>query len=194
VSARVGNFLGAGRPLAARRAARVGAAAAAASQGALAAAALAARRSLGFAFTADPAVAAAAAPVVAVMAVCMVGDGVNAVLGGALRGAGRQALGAALYVASFWAVGLPVAAALAFAARLGVLGLWTGLALAATLNAGVMVWYFAARLSWRREAERAAAAAAAAGGGDLAFGGDIEFARSGPLPAEALAPPLERMA
>jgi Na+-driven multidrug efflux pump len=49
----------------------------------------------------------AVARVVPVLAWVVVGDGLMAVLGGIVRGAGRQSLGAWLNLLGYWAVGEP---------------------------------------------------------------------------------------
>lgn len=46
---------------------------------------------------------------------------------GVVRGAGRQTVGAATNFVSYWLLGLPLAALLAFRCHLGVHGLWLGL-------------------------------------------------------------------
>lgn len=83
------------------------------------------------------------------------GDGLNAVVGGILRGAGRQELGALLNLCSYWGLGLPSAYLLAFNAGWGLRGLWAGLAICTTVQAFVMLVVLG-RFRWKREAERAA--------------------------------------
>jgi multidrug resistance protein, MATE family len=133
-SVRVGNALGAGLARGAQRAARTAIAAVMVTQCCLASIILAYREKAALVFTDDKAVAAAAAPVMVVMAICMFGDGINAVLGGTLRGAGRQEIGAIANLSAFWLLGLPLAGFLAFQKDLGVKGLWMGLATAASFN------------------------------------------------------------
>ena len=57
---------------------------------------------------------------------------------GILRGSGRQILGAILNFFCYYVIGLPVGISLAFAAGMGTLGIWTGLALADGLQ---VHWY-----------------------------------------------------
>lgn len=54
-------------------------------------------------------------------------DGVQAVAGGVLRGAGDTRFPAVLALVGFWIVGVPLAAGLAFGLDLGARGLWMGL-------------------------------------------------------------------
>ena len=53
-------------------------------------------------------------------------DGLQMCLTGIIVGAGRQRIAAPICVVSYWLLGLPLGAALAFLAppRLGLLGLW----------------------------------------------------------------------
>lgn len=133
-SVRVGNALGAGLPRAAQRAALTATLIIFVLQCGMAAATVASRNVAGLVFTQDAAVLKAAAPLFALMAWCTIGDGLNAVMGGVLRGAGRQELGACINLVAYWCVGLPLAWLLAFKAGLGLAGLWTGLASCASLS------------------------------------------------------------
>lgn len=100
----------------------------------------------------------------------MFGDGMNATIGGVLRGAGRQELGALLNLASYWGVGLPTAYLLAHGLGMGLRGLWAGLVTCTSLQ-GVVMLAVLARFRWRAEAERALAASGAGTGGSGCHGG-----------------------
>jgi hypothetical protein len=93
----------------------------------------------------------------------MPGDGLNATVGGMLRGAGRQELGAVLNLASYWGLGLPGAYLLGVRAGWGLKGLWAGLIICTSVQAVVMLVVLF-RFDWQREAERAVELAAASGG------------------------------
>ncbi len=75
-----------------------------------------------------------AASVLPIVAACLPGDGLNSVMGGVLRGSGRQGVGAALNFATYWCLGLPLVWLLAFKAGLGIAGLWAGIAATTTLQ------------------------------------------------------------
>jgi multidrug resistance protein, MATE family len=51
----------------------------------------------------------------------------TAAVAGVVRGAGRQTIGAITNFISYWMLGLPLAALLAFRFHLGIHGLWGGL-------------------------------------------------------------------
>lgn len=105
-----------------------------------------------------------------------------------LRGAGRQGLGALFVLASFWGLGLPVAALLAFKAGWGVRGLLAGLAFATVVQGAAMVAVLC-RFNWQREArvalERCQTAGASSSGSSSMEGssqlgaGDILAANEG---------------
>ena len=75
----------------------------------------------------NPAVIAAAAPLLVVAAVFQVSDGIQAVGAGVLRGAGDTRFTFAANMVGHWLVGFPVAVALGLVGPLGVTGLWWGL-------------------------------------------------------------------
>ncbi len=72
-----------------------------------------------------------------VLAASAVGDGLVAVLGGVLRGSGRQSWGAVLNLVGYWLVGCPTAVLLGFKAHWDVVGFWCGLATATSLQVGL---------------------------------------------------------
>jgi MATE family multidrug resistance protein len=92
--------------------------------------------------TDDPGVLAMAAPLLAVAAVFQVSDGVQGVGAGVLRGAGDTRFTFGANMVGHWAVGLPLALALAFEAGLGVRGLWWGLCAGLSAVAGALLWRF----------------------------------------------------
>lgn len=92
------------------------------------------------AFSRDPATFAMAATLIPIAAVFQVFDGTQVISASILRGAGDTRIPAILHTLSFWAVGIPLGAVLAFALGHGAPGLWwgltAGLAAAAVLQLG----------------------------------------------------------
>lgn len=105
-------------------------------------------------FTDSAEITAAALRVMPVLAVSFVTDGFNCILGGVLRGAGKQSVGAVLNLLGYWCVGLPLALLLGLHARLGALGFWLAL-LAASAVQNVIQLVFILRMDWQAEAQRA---------------------------------------
>lgn len=80
-------------------------------------------------FTDDPAVIALGASLLRVAAIFQLFDGVQVVIGGALRGAGDVRFPFVINVVAYWLLGLPAALLLGFTFHYGAVGLWVGLTL-----------------------------------------------------------------
>ena len=70
-------------------------------------------------FTTDPHLITAIGAALTVLAFFVIFDGLSVALGGVVRGTGKQALAAPCTVASYYLLGLPAAAVLAFPLKLG---------------------------------------------------------------------------
>lgn len=75
----------------------------------------------------DPAVIAAAVPLLRIAGLFQIFDGAQVVAAGALRGAGDTRAAFRLSVAAYWGVGIPIGLALAYGLDLQAQGLWWGL-------------------------------------------------------------------
>ncbi|KAG6499097.1 protein DETOXIFICATION 49-like [Zingiber officinale] len=154
VSTRVANELGANHPDRARRAAAVGLACGAV-LGILALAfAVAVRHAWTRMFTPDAAIAALTSAVLPVIGACELGNCPQTAGCGVLRGSARPRTGANINLGSFYGVGMPVAAALAFWARWDFRGLWLGM-LAAQSTCVVLMLLVVLRTDWDLQAQRA---------------------------------------
>ena len=89
-----------------------------------------------------------------VLAVLCVADHIQTVLGGALRGLGKQAIGSCGNIAAFWVAGIPVGIGLLFGAKLGALGYAIGLAIASYCQ---LVAYSTIIIAsnWKKQSEKA---------------------------------------
>jgi len=163
-SLRVGQLVGAGETSAARATARVAIAFILSYMSLTSAFLIGSHSWIGLLFTADVHVVAQVASLAGVAALFQFADGAQAAIGGILRGLGRQRTVAALNLAGFWLIGLPVGASLTFGAHLGVVGLWWGLATGLTAVAIVGVPLLA-RIDWDAEAKAALARVGRDGGG-----------------------------
>jgi len=155
-SIRVGHLLGAGKPQEAKRATAVVLALTTAGSVAMAGCVyIALRQHIGRAFTSDQEVINAIARLAPIAALFQVSDGVQSAVAGSLRGMGRQQLVAALNFVGFWVIGTSVGVVLTFGPpRLGVAGLWWGLALGISATSVVSVGMLS-RTNWTREAAMA---------------------------------------
>jgi MATE family multidrug resistance protein len=101
-------------------------------------------------FTHDARVTAIAVPLIRIAALFQLFDGVQAVAGGALRGAGDARVPFMLNVVSYWLVGLPLALLLGFHFGLGARGLWWGLT-AGLVTASILLSFRFRRVTRERE-------------------------------------------
>ncbi len=145
-SARVGNLLGAGHPWG--RAAGMAVGLGAVFMGLVGLLWVSAPAPLASAFVDAPAVVALAAAVLPVAGAFALFDGVQVVAFGVLRGAGDTGVPALANIVGYYLVGLPIGAALAFGAGLGLPGLWVGLLVALASVAGLLL--IRLRGTWRR--------------------------------------------
>ncbi|KAM4699220.1 multidrug and toxin extrusion protein 1-like [Discoglossus pictus] len=99
-------------------------------------------------FTTDRDIAALVSQVIPIYIVFHCFESIACVSGGILRGTGRQTIGAIIFAVGYYAIGLPVAAALMFAAKVGVKGLWSGMILCGVFLTGFFVIYLM-RMNWK---------------------------------------------
>jgi len=106
-------------------------------------------------FTDDEEVGNKVASLVYIACLFQLSDGVQAAIGGVMRGMGHQKTVAAMNSVGFWLIGVSFGAVLTFeVSSVGVAGLWWGLAAGLTTTAiiGVVILL---RTDWSVEAERA---------------------------------------
>ncbi|XP_072325963.1 multidrug and toxin extrusion protein 1-like [Scyliorhinus torazame] len=91
-------------------------------------------------------------PILAPVHLCdAIGSGVAS---GIVRGTGKQKIGAVANLVVFYVVAIPVGISLMFSAKLGILGLWTGLAIGTFLLSSLLVTLIF-RMNWIRASEEA---------------------------------------
>ena len=152
-SARVGNMLGSRNAKGAARSANT-AAWLSMIMGAMVLATLMGTKSV-FAkiFNNDERVVKLTAEVLPYVALFQIADGLNGSCGGALRGMGRQHIGAAVNIVSYYCGALPLGIWLAFHGW-GLPGLWVGQCIALYL-VGIAEWAIVAFSNWDFEVEKA---------------------------------------
>jgi multidrug resistance protein, MATE family len=87
------------------------------------------------------------------VALFQIADGLNGSCGGALRGMGRQQVGAAVNIISYYCGALPLGIYLAFHGW-GLPGLWLGQCIALYL-VGILEWVIVAFSNWDKQVEKA---------------------------------------
>ncbi|KAM7333540.1 hypothetical protein ACRRTK_006860 [Alexandromys fortis] len=93
-------------------------------------------------------IVALVAQVVPIYAVSHLFESLACTCGGVLRGTGNQKVGAIVNAIGYYVIGLPIGIALMFAAKLGVIGLWSGIIIC-TVCQVVCFLAFIARLNWK---------------------------------------------
>ncbi|KAK3303888.1 putative MATE efflux family protein subfamily [Chaetomium strumarium] len=152
-SARLGNLLGARSPTAARRSAHCAALLSVAFGSVLLTVLFATRDVFGGLFNSDKRVIVLVAEVIPYVALFQIADGLNGSCGGALRGMGRQWVGALVNCVSYYGGALPGGIYLAFHGW-GLAGLWMGQCIALSL-VGILEWVIVGLSNWENEVQRA---------------------------------------
>uniref|UniRef100_A0A8C8HWB0 Multidrug and toxin extrusion protein n=1 Tax=Oncorhynchus tshawytscha TaxID=74940 RepID=A0A8C8HWB0_ONCTS len=73
----------------------------------------------------------------------------QAASGSIIRGAGKQKVGAICNILGYYGVGFPIGVSLMFAAKLGIMGLWTGLFTCVFLQSSFLIFYLS-RMNWKK--------------------------------------------
>lgn len=147
-SVRVGQAIGRGDPDAADLAGRVALAVGAVFMAGCAIVFMSVPGPLSAAFSPPPEVHLITVELLWIAAIFQVSDGLQAVAGGALRGAGDTRSSFVANAVSHWLVGLPLGYWLAFGLGWGIDGLWWGVTASLTVAAFLLSWLFI-RGGWR---------------------------------------------
>jgi multidrug resistance protein, MATE family len=94
-------------------------------------------------FSPSPAVIAATVPLLFIVAVFQLFDGLQMTATGALRGAGNTSIGLYVHLCAYWIIGLPIGLYFGIHHKLGAAGLWMGLCIGLIL-AGIAlttIWH-----------------------------------------------------
>ncbi|KAJ7054450.1 MATE efflux family protein [Mycena amicta] len=114
------------------------------------------RNSWAYLFNDDPLVVELVASIFPLVALFQVFDGTSAITGGILRAKGKQMTGALLNLSAYYILGIPLGAALAFNAGMGLHGLWIGLTFSLVYSA-VFGSILCLRTDWDREVRKVVA-------------------------------------
>lgn len=152
-SARVGNLLGARNAKGAARAANVAAWLSMIMGALVLAVLLGVKDFYAKIFNDDQRVIKLTAEVMPYVALFQIADGLNGSCGGALRGMGRQHVGAIVNIVSYYCGALPLGIHLAFHGW-GLAGLWVGQCIALYL-VGALEWGIVAFSNWEHQVRKA---------------------------------------
>ncbi|XP_063813228.1 multidrug and toxin extrusion protein 2-like [Pseudophryne corroboree] len=98
-------------------------------------------------FTSDGEIAALVSEVIPIYIVFHLFESIACVSGGVLRGIGRQKIGAVVFAIGYYLLGLPVAASLMFAAKVGIKGLWSGMIICGMFLSAFFIIYLL-KVNW----------------------------------------------
>ena len=152
-SARVGNLLGAKNARGAARAAHTAAWLSMLLGAVVLVVLMASKEHFAKIFNDDEQVVRLTAKVLPFVALFQIADGLNGSCGGALRGMGRQHIGAVVNIVSYYCGALPLGIYLAFHGW-GLEGLWVGQCIALYL-VGALEWAIVAFTNWEHQVEKA---------------------------------------
>lgn len=152
-SARVGNLLGARNAKGAALSANTAAWLSMVLGAVVLAILMASKENFARLFNDDESVVRLTAEVLPYVALFQIADGLNGSCGGSLRGMGRQHIGAAVNILSYYCGALPLGIWLAFHGW-GLKGLWVGQCIALYI-VGVLEWAIVAFSNWEKQVENA---------------------------------------
>lgn len=109
------------------------------------------RNIIGYIFTKELDIIKRLADVLLLFRFVLVADAVAGAASGALRGAGKQMIGALCNVVGLYVIGFPIGLFLMFPAKMGIIGLWIGLGTGVLLQAIVFITVLC-RLNWKKAA------------------------------------------
>ncbi|KAI1903259.1 hypothetical protein AGOR_G00025370 [Albula goreensis] len=112
------------------------------------------KNEIGYIFTMDEEIVGRVRDVMVLYASFSPFESFVCVTGGIVRGAGKQAIGALLFLVGYYIVGLPAGVALMFAARMGVVGLWTGLFISILIQS-IFFIILLVKINWKRATKKA---------------------------------------
>ncbi|KAI9497640.1 mate-domain-containing protein [Zychaea mexicana] len=111
------------------------------------------RSVLGYLFTADEEVVMTVSQIIPYCALFVIGDSLNGISAGVIRGLGHQKIAAFINICSNYVLALPMAYALTFHAGWGLIGIWVGLSIAMHLSA-VGQSIYCLTVNWDAEVQR----------------------------------------
>ncbi|XP_061558720.1 multidrug and toxin extrusion protein 1-like [Phycodurus eques] len=107
------------------------------------------RNVIAYIFTTDKDIVAKVANVLKMYSVSHVADSLAAVMGGIVRGAGKQMVGAACSLVGYYMVGFPIGVSLMLPVNMGIFGLWAGFLVCVVLQALFYTVYLC-KLNWKK--------------------------------------------
>ena len=114
------------------------------------------RHQWGLLFSKDAVLSDLIAQVLVVLTGYVIFDGLSCVLGGVVKGVGKQLAATPIIFFSYYAIGLPLAVLFGFRMKMGVMGLCLGMLVGTAVHA-LCFFILVFRMDWSLEAHKAAA-------------------------------------
>ncbi|KAJ0033397.1 hypothetical protein NQD34_000504 [Periophthalmus magnuspinnatus] len=111
-----------------------------------------ARCVIGYIFTTEHDIIQRVSEVMVLFVFMHIGDAIAGVAAGILRGAGKQLIGALCNLVALYLIGFPIGVSLMFAAKMGIMGLWTGMTICVCLQCTVFCTILY-KLNWTKAAK-----------------------------------------
>ncbi|XP_053177241.1 multidrug and toxin extrusion protein 1-like [Scomber japonicus] len=109
---------------------------------------------ISYVFTNDEQIRQRVADIMSFYAPFLTLDALSATSGGIIRGAGKQKVGAVVNIVGYYGIGFAIGVPLMFAAKLGIMGLWTGLLTCVFLQCSFFIIYLL-RMDWKKATQEA---------------------------------------
>ncbi|KAJ8386225.1 hypothetical protein AAFF_G00175450 [Aldrovandia affinis] len=109
---------------------------------------------IGYIFTNDKEIVGRVKEVMFLYSFIHLMEATTVVIGGIVRGAGKQKIGALCYLVGYYFIGLPVGVSLMFAVKMGIIGLWTGFIVCVFIQS-VFFIIFLVKLNWKKATHEA---------------------------------------
>ncbi|XP_043970991.1 multidrug and toxin extrusion protein 1-like isoform X1 [Gambusia affinis] len=109
---------------------------------------------IGYIFTSDQDILLRVSDVMVIFCFTHLCDAVAGVTGGVLRGTGKQLIGALCNLVGYYFIGFPIGVSLMFAAKMGIIGLWTGLTVCVLMQSIFFIIYLS-KLNWEKAVKEA---------------------------------------
>ncbi|XP_025766656.1 multidrug and toxin extrusion protein 1 isoform X2 [Oreochromis niloticus] len=109
---------------------------------------------IGYIFTTERDIIQRVANIMKLYSFIHVAEAISGVTGSIVRGAGKQKIGALCSLVGYYLIGFPIGVSLMFPVKMGILGLWTGFLISASLQSMFFI-VFLCKLNWTKATEEA---------------------------------------